>query len=151
MAEWDEGRERLASACADFVAAASALDPAARERAGACGTWSAKDVVSHSTGWEREAVARLAAIRREPDTPDLTYDVDAFNAAAVASRRGLSWEAALAELREAHADLVALLAMVTPDEAARDRRFPEWVESRAADFAEHTAQLRAAAEVSAGW
>lgn len=142
MAGWEEACDRLAEAYAGFLAAALALGPEERERAGVSGVWSAKDVIDHATGWEREATARLVAIRDDPGTPDLTYDVDAFNAVSVSSRRHLSWEAALMDLREAHADLEALLATVAPEVAARDRRFLEWVEGRAGDFADHAAQLR---------
>ena len=139
---WDEQRSRLARAYADFLDTVGALSPEVRERPGACGEWSAKDVVSHSSGWDEEAVARLVAIRDDPGLPDRSYDVERFNASAVSARRPLSWDAALAELQETHRRLAALLASVTPEEARRDPRFGEWAEGRATDFAFHAAQLR---------
>ena len=149
--DWGEHRARLRRAYEAFVAAAYALDPVARERTGAFGAWSAKDVVCHAAGWDREAVARLAAIRADPRTPDRTYDADAFNAAAVASRRQLHWDAALAELADAHAALASLLVTVTAEEAVRDGRFAEWAVGRAGDYQEHAAQLRALARRDGAW
>ncbi len=113
--------------------------------AGACGAWSAKDVVGHAAGWDREAASRLATIRADPRVPDRSYDVDAFNAAAVSSRRHLGWGDALAELADAHTALAALLAAVSAEEAARDGRFAEWAAGRAGDYREHAAELRALA------
>ena len=104
-------------------------------------------MVAHSTGWELEAVARLRAIRADPALPGVTYDVDAFNAASVAARRRMDWDAALDELRRAHTELEALLATVSQEEATGDERFAEsarhWVAGRAEDFEHHAAQLRA--------
>ncbi len=136
--DWGEHRARLRRAYEAFLTAACALDPAARERTDAFEAWSAKDVVGHAAGWDREAVARLAAIRADPRAPDRTYDADA-------SRRQLHWDAALAELADAHAALASLLAAVTAEEAARDGRFAEWAVGRAGDYQEHAAQLRALA------
>jgi len=124
------------------LAAAVALSPRWREQAGACGGWTAREVVCHATGWEAEALARLRAIRADPATPARTYDDERFNAAQVAVRHDLGRAAALAELLVAHAALAAFLATIGP-EAAHDGRFVEWAQGRADDFADHTAQLRA--------
>ncbi len=145
MSEWGGQRRDLTRAYADFLAAVAAVPPEARERPGACGAWSAKDVVGHAAGWDREAASRLATIRADPRVPDRSYDVDAFNAAAVSSRRHLGWGDALAELADAHTALAALLAAVSAEEAARDGRFAEWAAGRAGDYREHAAELRALA------
>jgi hypothetical protein len=100
-------------------------------------------VVAHATGWELEAVARLRAIRADLALPDVTYDADAFNAASVTARQHMGWEVALDDLRRAHAELDALLATLSPEEAAGDERFAEWVTGRAEDFEHHAGQLRA--------
>lgn len=131
------------AAYAAFHAAAVALPPHWREEAGACGDWTAREVVCHATGWEAEALARLRAIRAEPAAPERAYDDDRFNAAQVSARREFGWAEALAELTTTHAALAAFLATIGPGEAARDGRFVEWAQGRADDFAEHTAQLRA--------
>lgn len=143
MAEWEGRLARLAQAYGSFLEAASRLSPEARGRTGACGDWTPHDVVAHSTGWELEAVARLRAIRADPALPGVTYDVDAFNAASVAARRRMGWDATLDELRRAHAELEALLATVSQEAEAGDERFAEWVTGRAEDFEHHAGQLRA--------
>lgn len=126
-----------------FQDAAWALPTALREQRGACGDWTAREVVCHSTGWEAEALRRLREVRANPLSPERTYDDDLFNAAQVAARRELGWVAALADLAVAHAALSAFLGTITPEEAARDGHFAEWAHGRASDFAEHGAQLRA--------
>ncbi len=135
-------RAAHAAAFAAFHAAAVALPPRWRELAGACGDWTAREVVCHATGWEAEALGRPQAIRADLATPVRTYDDERFNAAQVAARRELEWVAALAELTVAHAALAAFLATIGPEEA-RDGRFVEWAQGRADDFADHTAQLLA--------
>jgi hypothetical protein len=129
------------AAYAAFHAAAVALPPRWREQPGACGGWTAREVVRHATGWEAEARARVRAIRATPAAPARTYD-DRFHAAPVATRRDLDRAMALAELAVTHAALAALHATIGPDEAC-NRRFVEWARGRAADFADHTAQLPA--------
>lgn len=126
-----------------FQSAAWSLPIAWRDTPGACGTWTAREVVCHSTGWEAEALRRLRAIAADPTTPARTYDDDQFNAAQVAARQGLGWVAALADLAVTHAALRAFLGTIAPADAARDRRFGEWLLGRASDFEDHAAQLRA--------
>lgn len=126
-----------------FQAAAWALPIAWRESPGACGSWTPREVVCHSAGWEAEALRRLRALAADRALPDQDYDDDGFNAAHVAARRELSWVAALAELGIAHAALRAFLRTLAPADLAADRRFAEWLLGRASDFDDHAAQLRA--------
>ncbi len=119
------------------------MPPPLRERPGACGDWTAREVVCHSTGWEAETLHRSREVRANPTSPGRTYNDDLFNAAQVAARRGRGWIAALADLAVTHPALIAFLGTITSEEAARDGRFAEWAHGRASDFAEHGAQLRA--------
>jgi hypothetical protein len=86
------------AAYAAFHDAAIALPLHRREQPGACGDWTAREVVCHATGWGAEVLMRLLAICADPTVPEQTYDDDRFNAAQVAARRDLDWLAALAEL-----------------------------------------------------
>jgi hypothetical protein len=129
----------------DVLAATEALPWDCRERSGACGTWTAREVVVHLAAWDREAVVRLKALLREPGTPDVTYDVDGFNADAVAAAPpdAVPWAEAVAELRAAQAALLGLLGTVGLAAWMGDPRFREWAASRAEDDALHADQLRA--------
>ena len=126
-----------------FQAAAWALPIAWRESPGACGSWTPREVVCHSAGWEAESLRRLRALAADRASPDQAYDDDQFNAAQVAVRRELGWVAALAELGSTHAALRAFLRTLAPADLAADRRFAEWLLGRASDFDDHAAQLRA--------
>ena len=140
-AGWVALQNRLAAAFVTFLAVASRLDPAARERAGVCGVWSPKDMVAHLIGWDFEAARRLRAFVAGP-TVDITYDLDAFNAGSVVARQYLSWEQILAELQAARQTLQEAIAAVTDDDVAREPRIAAWVAGRSDDYEEHTAQLR---------
>lgn len=139
---WSTALQEHAAAYEAFQAAAWALPFACREAPGACGTWTAREVICHSTGWEAAALQRLRLIRSDPTVPDQDYDDDQFNAAAVAARQGQSWLQALADLALTHARLRAFLATVLPAVALADSRYAAWMVGRTTDFAEHTDQLR---------
>lgn len=126
-----------------FQSAAWALPIAWRALPGACGSWTPREVVCHSTGWEAEALRRLRAIATDARTSDQLYDDDQFNASQVAARQHLGWVAALADLGVTHAALRAFLRTLTATDAARDARIGEWLLGRASDFNDHAAQLRA--------
>mgnify|MGYP001020104029 CR=1 FL=1 len=73
---------------------------------GACGEWSACDVVAHFTGWHPEARARLQALA-DNTYERKRYDYDAYNAESVAARKHMSWADVVAEFKESHVELVA--------------------------------------------
>ena len=72
-----------------------------RERPGACGDWSVREVVAHCAGWEWEGARRLRLIAADPTLPDAVYDIDRFNAASVAVRARQDWTRMLDELAKA--------------------------------------------------
>ena len=133
-------RTRLARAFDTFLAATEQLPPAVRNRPGA-DEWSPRDVVCHVSAWAAEGLSRLRAFRADPALPDRTYDVDAFNASAVAARRHLDWDAALAEARRVHGDLDAFLATVTAEELAASGGYAEWTDGLADHLLEHAVEL----------
>ena len=138
--DWNGRRTRLAGAFDTFLAAAEQLPPAVRDRPGA-DDWSPRDVVCHVSAWAAEGLSRLRAFRADPALPDRTYDVDAFNAAAVAARRDLDWDAALAESRRVHGELDAFLSTVTAEELAASGGYAEWTDGLADHLLEHAAEL----------
>jgi DNA polymerase III epsilon subunit-like protein len=128
---------RWARAVREFVALLDAIPAELRERPGACGTWSVREVVAHCAGWEWEAARRLRLIAADPTLPDAVYKVEGFNAASVAARARQDWSRTLDELAKA-SNTLARAARAMPDDA----RTQEWLVGRAADFEEHTDGLR---------
>jgi len=128
---------RWAHAVLEFVALLDAIPAELRECPGACGAWSVRELVGHCAGWEWEAARRLRLIAANPTLPDAVYKVDGFNAASVAARARQDWSRTLDELAKA-SNTLARAARSLPD----DTRTEEWLSGRAADFEEHTDELR---------
>src|SRR5215208_5911489 len=128
---------RWARAVLEFVAILDAIPAELRECPGACGVWSAREIVAHSAGWEWEAARRLRLIAADPTRPDAVYKVDGFNAASVGARARQDWSRTLDELAKA-SNTLARAARAMPD----DVRTQEWLSARAADFEEHAEGLR---------
>jgi DNA polymerase-3 subunit epsilon len=108
-----------------------------RERPGACGDWSVREVVAHCAGWEWEGARRLRLLAADPARPDTVYDVDRFNGASVAVRAKQDWARTLEELAKASASLGTAAADL-PD----DPRTDAWLRGRATDFDMHSEGLR---------
>jgi DNA polymerase III epsilon subunit-like protein len=128
---------RWARAVLEFVTLLDAIPAELRERPGACGAWSVRELVAHCVGWEWEAARRLRLIAADPTLPDAVYKVDGFNAASVAARARQDWSRTMEELAKA-SNTLARAARSLPDEA----RTQEWLIGRAADFEEHADGLR---------
>jgi DNA polymerase III subunit epsilon len=129
------GRWRRAAGL--FLDLVDGVPPELRERPGACGHWSVREVVAHCAGWEWEAARRLRLIAADATRPDAVYDVDRFNGASVAVRSRQDWARTLDELAKASSTF-ATAAAALPD----DPRTEEWLRGRAADFEEHREGLR---------
>jgi DNA polymerase-3 subunit epsilon len=120
-----------------FFACVEGMPTELRERSGACGDWSVRDLVAHCAGWEWEAARRLRLIAVDPTKPDAVYDIDRFNGASVAVRARQDWARTLEELAKASAAL-GTAAAALPD----DPRTADWLQGRATDFEEHAEELR---------
>ena len=139
--DWSAALARHAQNYADFVNACYALAPALREQAGACGTWSARQVIAHLAGWYAEAARRYAEMTIHPQE-STTYDVDAYNAQSVALRATLTWEETLRDLQSQHDAFIACATKLTSFTLTTTNGFAEWLESTGEDCALHAAQLR---------
>jgi hypothetical protein len=128
---------RWLRASREFVALLDAIPAELRERPGACGDWSVREVVAHCAGWEWEGARRLRLIGADPTLPDAVYKVDGFNAASVAVRARQDWSRTIDELAKA-SNTLARAASALPD----NPRTQEWLLGRAADFEEHADELR---------
>ncbi len=137
-------RERIArmeAAYADLLALARTYPPPLRTRSGACGEWSAQQVLAHLCGWFAEARRRYRAFQR--GSGDMRYNVDAFNIVSLWQRRSLTYEQILAELEAQVRDFAALASQIPPERLARDPRYVEWLDGLTREALEHAAQLSA--------
>jgi hypothetical protein len=110
------------------------------------GTWGAREIVIHISGWHREmipAFRRLA--RNEPPYPDgVSYDdFDAWNARFVEAKRHAKLTDVLAELEASHRDYVAAAAALPEEHFAAGSPARELFEAAGAPhYREHAAQIR---------
>jgi len=103
------------------------------------GGWGVREVLTHIAGWEVEATQRLPQLMA--GAPARDYDVDTFNAAAVAAYEGQSLHEVRDSLERAYARLLNLLdgldeATFTPGGVAR-----EWVTALTRHDHEHARAL----------
>ena len=109
------------------------------------GTWSAREILNHISGWHREMIPALGRLAGgEPPYPAGTYDdFDAWNARFVERKRGVKVAVVLAELDASHRDFIRAAAAVpapayAPDGAARELV----IGVGPGHYREHTAQIR---------
>lgn len=92
--------------------------PSQWETAGACGTWSVKDIVAHLASYEEVLVDILAGFVGTGATPHLDRYIqlaDRFNDVEVEERRGESSAQVRESLTTAHARVMELAARISPE------------------------------------
>ncbi len=121
-----------------------------------CGTWTLGDVLGHVADWELFGVEGLRHVAAGPDAGPLPVepitDIDAWNEAHVAARRGQPWEEVWADLQDARQALLATLQGMEEPDLAHRLAFPwgdegtpyQWLRIYLAHDREHAADLRAA-------
>jgi uridine phosphorylase len=112
-----------------------------REKSGACGWWSPKQILAHFSGWITEGLKRYGDYD-SGDQSDLHYDDDSFNAQVVDARSALDWDATVAELRGLVRDFSTHAESIPADKRASDRRYTNWMIGLGNDCKEHTWQLK---------
>jgi uncharacterized damage-inducible protein DinB len=140
-ADWLEMENKLAIAEKEFLQIIEKLDEELRDKEIDEGKWSPKDILSHIVGWEVEVVKQFKAILTNPDVDD-NYDIDSFNKSAVESRKHLSWDQIVTELKTAQAELSSFLSNLTQKEIDKEKRFVEWVDVLINHYTHHTKQLK---------
>jgi hypothetical protein len=89
-------------------------------------TWTVKDIISHVTWWDEEALKYLPLIARggRPPKYSVTYgSVDAFNALMTEERRDLPLAEVLQRAEEVHGRLVGYISSAPDELIATDTRF----------------------------
>jgi hypothetical protein len=86
--------------------------------AGACGTWSVKDIIAHLASYEEVLVDILSGSLEKQPTPSLDRFIEMgehFNDAEVEKRRGKTMPELLDEFNDAHSRAMELAARISPD------------------------------------
>ncbi len=132
-------------------------------RPGACGVWSVKDIIAHLASYEHMLIEVLSGFLGGGPTPYLekmgTLGPLHFNDGEVELRRNRSMAEVLAELNEAHAQVMALAPQIPPETYRQNGTLPWYgAEYDLDDFIvytfyghkrEHSAQIAAFGDVLA--
>jgi hypothetical protein len=145
----DTTHEILTDADAAYAELRAAIDgiPEARMTERWLGTWGAREIAIHISGWHREMIPALARIARgEPPYPEgVSYDdYDAWNARFVEAKHGVKVGDVLAELDASHRAFVAEVAALPPATLAVGGAARDLVSGVGAQhYREHAGQIRA--------
>ena len=86
--------------------------------AGACGTWSVKDIIAHLASYENVLIDILSGFVGRHPTPHLDRYLELgerFNEVEVEKRRGKTARELLDEFNDAHAQVIELAGGIAPD------------------------------------
>lgn len=116
---------RLETAWVELKASYASLSAAQLTEPAVIGEWSVKDLITHVTIWEEEALKYLPLIIKGEKPPRyMQYGgIDAFNAQMIEQKRGLALPEVLKLRDETHQRLVAYLQSVPEEFYAGETRF----------------------------
>ena len=110
------------------------------------GTWGAREILIHVSGWHREMIPALGRIGRgqAPYPEGVSYDdFDAWNARFVDAKRGVKVADVLAELSASHRDFMAAAAALSEEHLAAGGAARElFAGTGPLHYREHAAQIR---------
>jgi hypothetical protein len=93
---------------------------------GVTGDWSVREIISHVTWWEEEALTHLPLILEggKPARYSVTYGgIDAFNAQKTEQNQNFSLAEVVRHQEEIHRKLVDFLQTVPEDQLSQETRF----------------------------
>jgi len=144
---FDDTLQAFESAYAEFIAIAENYPENLQTQAGACGTWSAWEIVAHINGWFVEGQRRYR--RFSKGTGQITYNDDAFNEVSLWIRADKDYEQLIAELKQLVADFAQMARDVSDHHRARDNRYALWLQLMAKEARVHGVQLQVFQEATA--
>jgi hypothetical protein len=110
------------------------------------GTWGAREIVIHISGWHRELIPAFGRLgRNETSYPEgVSYDdFDAWNARFVEAKRDAKMPDILSELEASHRDFVAAASALSDEHFAAGSPAREMFEGAGAPhYREHAGQIR---------
>jgi hypothetical protein len=111
------------------------------------GSWGAREILVHVSGWHREMIPAFSRLSsgQSPYPEGTSYDdFDAWNARFVEAKRGVKVADVRAELAASHRDFVAAAAALAEDHLAPGGAARDLFEGTGAQhYREHAAQIRA--------
>ena len=119
-------RRRIDRAWTTFKGSYDGLEEPQLLEPGVTGEWSVRDVISHVTIWEEEALTHLPLIINGGRPPRYSVrhgGIDAFNAKMTGERRGLSLAEVLEQQDQTHRRLIDFIDGVPEDQFIRETRF----------------------------
>jgi uncharacterized protein (TIGR03083 family) len=120
----EELLQALRASRAQIEAALAGLADAQLTEPGALGEWSVKDILSHLTAWEAEAVTALAKVKRglKPGKiPWAQAEVDALNAKWYKENKRRPLDRVLADFRGVRAQTLKLVESFSDEDLAAPR------------------------------
>jgi hypothetical protein len=112
---------RLETAWRNFEESYAGLSDSQLAEPGVTGAWSVRDILTHVTTWEEEALKHLPTILkgRKPPRYSVTHGgINAFNAHMTEQKKNLALAEVLRQLKDTHRRLVEFVASV-PEEQFR--------------------------------
>ncbi len=114
-------------------AAVDGVPIADRERAGACESWSVKDLLSHLHAWHEMTLQweQVGSAGDHPAIPAEGYtfaETPALNEAIYQRTKDDAWDEVVARLQRTHAELLAVIDRYTDEDLFTKRRFA-WTRS----------------------
>jgi hypothetical protein len=120
---------QLRAARLDVLTAFNSLPPAAKNGLPICGSWTAKEVLAHLSGWTAWDCARIREVLAgaQPSWHEIA-DIDTFNDGLVARRKEWSTPSILAEMRIGHLALESLIAGISDEDTFGSAKYfgPYW-------------------------
>lgn len=117
---------RLENAWNALLASYAGLCGVEMTEIGVTESWSVKDIISHVTAWENEALKHLPDIlagKRPPRYSVIYGGIDAFNKLVVNQSRNLSLAEALQRRDETHQQLIEYIQTAPEAQRATETRF----------------------------
>ena len=125
--------------------AINGLDEAAMKQVW-LGTWGAREIIIHVSGWHRELIPAFGRLGRNltPYPEGVSYDdFDAWNARFIEAKRNVKLPEILAELESSHRDFVAAASALPDEQFAAGSPAREMFEGAGAPhYREHAGQIR---------
>ena len=118
--------KRLDKAWAELEESYAGLSDPQLMQPGVTGTWSVRDVLTHVTTWEEEALKHLPLIIKGGRPPRYSTQyggIDAFNALMTEQKRHLALSDVLHDLHEIHDRLIRYVHEVPEELLTRETRF----------------------------
>lgn len=103
--------------------------------------WGLREVLGHIAAWEVEGLRRIPLLAA--GAPDEPYDVEQFNAAAVAALGDRPLHDVRDEMERTHALLITMLAGLAPADFELGNAAHEWIRELIRHSREHADELKA--------